>query len=201
MKMNSHLARCTLVSTLLALAMAGSASAESTSGKIKMKPVETRPMTASHVSDTPSSEVGLWKGNPEPSHFSLGGLAGLGIVDSTGGFSLIPTASTKISDHGFIGDINDSVSLEAAFGPLFSAGATVLFYSAHLRWDFQYDRNWIFYALGGVGGFNMPDSLGGKFELFPRFGVGFMYDFHLPVLLRFELSHEVIALGINVPLF
>ncbi len=177
---------------------------DATTGKLKIQRVDTRAHTPARSSggssDTAGNESGAWKGEPEPSHFSIGALGGLGLINSTGGFSLIPTASMKVADHGWLNDVNDAVSLEAEFGPLFSVGATVLYYSAQLRWDFQYDKNWILYAIGGVGGFSAPESFGG-FEIFPRFGIGAMYDFHIPVIFRFELSHELIALGVNVPLF
>src|SRR6476620_9165319 len=65
-----------------------------------------------------------WKGTPDESSFSFGGLAGLGIIDTSAGFALLGTASQKIVRHGFIPDIANSVSVEVAAGPVFMSGST-----------------------------------------------------------------------------
>jgi hypothetical protein len=141
-----------------------------------------------------------WKGAPDPSGASFGGLAGLGVVDSSGGFAVLGTASTKIAKDGWLADVNESVSAEGAAGAVFFSGSSVFAYSLHLRWDFKKDETWTFYALGGVGGNIQGSDLGSHFELFPRFGVGTFYDAGLPFLIRGELSHELIAVGVNFPI-
>jgi hypothetical protein len=203
---HEFLAPLSLLCTTIAIGTAAlsplTAQAEAKSGKVKFQKVETYPSTASSGATESAGTYGAdWKGTPEPSPFSLGALAGFGLVNYTGGFTLLPTASAKIAKDGWLADVNDAVSIEAGLGPIFITGATSLFYTAHLRWDFQKDRNWIFYAIGGVAGFNTSTALGDDFQIFPRFGVGAMYDMQLPVLFRFELSHELIALGVNIPLF
>ncbi len=145
-----------------------------------------------------------FKGQPPPYQFNLGGLAGLGVVDSRPGFSLMGTAAVKIMNHGFAEDINNQVFLEAAFGPLFVSGGTAFQYSFHLRWDFVKDEDWTFYGLGGLGGVitgssYSPIPLGptkASSMFYPRFGIGAMWGLFDIASLRVELSHELIALGI-----
>jgi hypothetical protein len=140
-----------------------------------------------------------WKGPSDGSEGSFGGLAGLGIVDNSNGFSLIGTASKKVIKSGFIPDITNPVSFEGQFGPVFLSGATAWFYSAHLRWDFEKDSIWTFYALGGLGGNILSVNSSTRFELFPRFGIGAFWKVSPLVFVRGEISHELIALGINIP--
>src|SRR4051812_17989063 len=93
-----------------------------------------------------------WKGDPDPAQVHFGALLGLGVIDSNAGFAVLGTASKKIVQHGFSPDINNSVSIETQLGPLFVSGGTAFAYSAHLRWDFEKDLDWTFYALGGLAG-------------------------------------------------
>jgi hypothetical protein len=139
-----------------------------------------------------------WKGQNETSEFSIGALGGVGIVDSHVGFSLLGNVAKKIIPNGFVPDVTNSVWLEAEAGPLFAASATTFAYSIHLRWDFVKDQMWTFYALGGLAGFSEPDSLGGHFELFPRFGVGALWKMFEGFDVRFEVSHELMAVGAQV---
>lgn len=141
-----------------------------------------------------------FKGKDEPSEFGLGALAGMGILDNHVGFALLGAASKKIVHRGFISDITNSVSIEVEMGPLFVSGGTAFQYSGHLRWDFEKDAQWTFYALGGLGGDITGASLGDRFELFPRFGIGAMWKIGQNFNLRAELSHEFIGLGIIFPL-
>src|SRR5262245_52809752 len=113
-----------------------------------------------------------FKGKDDPSQFGFGGMAGLGILDNRGGFSLLGTASKKIIDRGFVPDIVNSVWIEAEAGPLFVGGSTAFVYSLHLRWDFVQNEVWTLYALGGAGGAITGAALGDRFELYPRFGAG-----------------------------
>src|SRR5262249_22297313 len=137
-----------------------------------------------------SSRAEDWKGKPTPANFGFGALAGLGVIDSTGGFALMGTAARKLFQPGFVPDLNDTVWIEAEVGPMFTSGATAFMYSAHLRWDFEKDPIWTFYALGGLSGSITPASLGSHFELFPRFGAGALWTVSPLFQLRGELSHE-----------
>lgn len=58
-----------------------------------------------------------WKGAPYPNQFTGGAMMGLGIRDSSAGFSMLGTIAAKIVPQGFIPDINNDVFLEAAGGP------------------------------------------------------------------------------------
>jgi opacity protein-like surface antigen len=140
-----------------------------------------------------------WKGRPDSSQFSVGALTGLGTVGTSGGYALLGTASKKIIQNGFVPDINNSVSVELEFGPLFTHG-TNWAYSAHLRWDFQRDDEWTLYALAGAGGDITSGDRGNEFLLFPRVGLGAMWRFSPLFAIRGEFSHELLALGVNFPL-
>jgi hypothetical protein len=146
-----------------------------------------------------------WKGTPETSEISVGGLAGLGIIDNSSGFSVLGTVSKKIIHHGFVPDINNTVSLEGAIGPVFLSGVTAWLYSAHLRWDFEKDATWTFFGLGGVGGNILSTSTGNnseknsRFVMTPRFGVGAFYKLTQQVRLRADIAHDFMGVGVNLP--
>jgi hypothetical protein len=140
-----------------------------------------------------------WKGDPDSSEVHLGVLSGIGILDEQIGFVLRGTASKKIVHHGFVSDLNDSVSLETEMGPLFVSGSSAFVYSLHLRWDFQKDANWTIYALGGVGGAITSAALLSRFTLLPRFGVGAFYHVNELFMIRGEISHDMIGAGVTFP--
>jgi hypothetical protein len=142
-----------------------------------------------------------WKGVSEESVLSLGGMAGLAVIDATSGFTVLGTVSKKIVTHGFVPDITNSVSVEGAVGPVFLSVGTAVAYSIHLRWDFEKDKDWTLYALGGLGGNVLTASGSSRGEAFPRFGIGAFYKMSGPLNARVELSHELIAVGINVPFY
>ncbi len=141
-----------------------------------------------------------WKGKSDGAQLHLGGLTGMGVLDSQAGYTVLGTASKVLASEGFIGDINDSVSLEAALGPLFVLSSAAFTYSVHLRWDFRKDEHWTFYGLGGLAGNITGSSLGDRFILLPRFGVGTFYHFNERVAIRGEISRELIAAGVIFPL-
>lgn len=144
-----------------------------------------------------------WKGPADNAEVHFGALTGLGIIDFNPGFVLLGTASKKIVKNGFVpDDITNSVSIETALGPLFVASTAVFSYSLHLRWDFEKNQNWTFYALGGAGGYIAGDSFGSNnFMLFPRFGIGTFFRVNDLLLIRGEVSHELIAAGVAIPLY
>ena len=142
-----------------------------------------------------------WKGQSDNSEVHLGALAGLGMIDFNPGFVLLGTASKKIVHHGFVNEVTDSVSLETELGPLFTQGTTVFSYSLHLRWDFEMNEKLTVYALGGAGGYITGASFNNSFALFPRVGLGIFFRASDLILIRGEISHEVIAAGVTVPLY
>ncbi len=145
-----------------------------------------------------------FKGHSPTYQFNVGGLTGLGVVDSRPGYSLLGTAAVKIINRGFVEDINNQVFLEVAFGPLFVGGGTAFQYSFHLRWDFVKDEDWTFYAVGGLGGVitgssYSPIPLGpakASSMFYPRLGLGAMWGLFSVASLRFEISHELLAMGV-----
>jgi|GEM_PF-875600 len=140
-----------------------------------------------------------FKGRLDPEEFDGGALAGMGIVDGNAGFALVGHIAHKIIRNGFIPDLADSVSIEAQFGPIFGLGQTTLHYGAHLRWDFQQNQTWSFYALGGVGGNYSNYATGGRTEFFPRLGLGAYLKIFQNFDARVEISHELVALGATFP--
>src|SRR4051812_9522515 len=80
-----------------------------------------------------------WKGTPEESVLSLGGMTGIGTIDAMSGFTIYGTFSKKIINHGFISEITDSVSAEGKLGPVILSGGSAIVYGVHLRWDFEKD--------------------------------------------------------------
>ena len=147
----------------------------------------------------PQSFAEDWKGTPDLGDMSFGGVTGLGIIDGTAGYSLIGSLSGKIISNGFIPSLTDSVSLEGMFGPFFMSNMTAWLYSAHLRWDFEKDSTWTFFAIGGVGGNFKSVNSNAQFEMTPRFGVGAFWKLSSQVRLRGDIAHDLIAVGVNVP--
>ncbi len=140
-----------------------------------------------------------WKGGRDSSQLHVSALTGLGVIDSSAGFTLIGGLSKKIIEHGFLPDIADSVSMEGQLGPVFVSGGPAWFYSAHLRWDFQKDSAWTLYALGGVAGNVWTISNATRIEFFPRFGIGAIWELTPIVRFRAEISHELLGVGVVFP--
>ncbi len=142
-----------------------------------------------------------WKGKPDSSEVAVGGIAGVGVIDGVGNFTLLGTLAKKIVNQGFIPDVNNSVWLEAQLGPYFATGFTPWAYSAHLRWNFNKDAEWTFYALGGLGGAFIPTHAGipSKIEMIPRLGIGTFWNVSAMFLIRLEVSHELVGLGMTFP--
>jgi hypothetical protein len=135
-----------------------------------------------------------------PNHtVTLGVAGGLGLIDTTEGFTLIGSAGVRLVPDGFIPDIVNPVFLELQFGPMFARGSTLWMYSTHLRWDFVKDNTWTLFALGGFGG-NISDNvvLGDRVAFHPRFGIGAFYDIGV-IVMRFDFSHELVTAGVSYP--
>jgi opacity protein-like surface antigen len=156
----------------------------------------------SHASSSGYSSSGEdWKGSINPSAFGFSALGGIGVIDDyRPGFALIGAIHERIIDHGFVPGINNSVYIEGELGPVFAAGNTAWFYSAHLRWDFTLNSDWIFYALGGVAGSDQGSGLGNHTVFYPRIGAGAIMNLTELVGVRLEISHELIVLGAMIRL-
>ena len=140
-----------------------------------------------------------WKGTPDSREYRLGVMTGFGFVNSSVGPPLIGTASKKIVSHGFIPQINNSVSLEAYLGPVFVKDVTALAYSFHMRWDFEKDDDWTLYALAGLGGNYVSKNSSNHLDVSLRLGVGAFWKMTSTVHGRVELSHDLIGLGVSFP--
>ena len=189
-RLSSHFVSIFIVSTQLIFAN-GAIAAQATGARA----VAPTPVTSAVSKPSPMSSED-WKGPSDPAKFHLGVLTGMGVLDSKAGFALLGTASAKIVQRGFVPDINNSVSIETELGPLFVASSASFMYSAHLRWDFEKDELWTFYALGGFSGHITGSDLGSRFIFFPRFGVGTICRLHELFALRAEVSRELIAAGV-----
>jgi len=143
-----------------------------------------------------SSEVEDWKGPSKESRVQVGGMGGLGIIDTTPAIQITGFAAFRVVKRGFVEDINDAVWAELQVGPAITANGTGLAFMPGLRWDFHKDEAWSLYALGGVGGnyftFGGPAN---RVAIFPRFAVGGFFHINWMTYLRAEISHEFIGLG------
>lgn len=153
-----------------------------------------------------SSGVEDWKGKPDDTQMGFGGLTGLGIIDQWVGYAILGTVSKKVASSGFIPNINNPLWIELELGAVFLSPGTAFAYAAQMRWDFIKDTTWTLYALGGVGGnylnptpANSLVSLS-RTEFAPRFGVGGLLNVTSTVQLRGEITHDLIAVGVNVPM-
>jgi len=189
-------------------ATTGATGTASSPGAQVSKPVQKSPVQSQSVNKNPAtsyatSSVGTsdtdWKTPGLPPLYNFGAMSGLGVIDSYGGVAILGTASLTVLDHGFIPDISNSVATEIEAGPMITSGHGAFWYSLHMRWDFQKDNDWTFYALAGLAGNGTPSSLGGHFEIWPRFGAGAMYKITSGILLRGEVSHEFTGIGISIP--
>lgn len=164
---------------------------------------QLRPVLASNAADnraigaTNPDEAEPWKGRPSEREWGLGVLAGMATVDGTVGLATLGTAAKKIVHHGFVPDLNNQVFIETQIGPLFVSSEVGVQYSAHLRWDFQKDEEWIFYGLAGLGGLVIDlGAAGTSWRVYPRTGIGTLWKVGHQLRLRGELSHELIGLGV-----
>ncbi len=133
-----------------------------------------------------------WKEPSRSGDFNFGALTGFSLNSGRSGWSVVGTAARKILPHGFVPDITNPVWIEAELGPVFTGGNVGLSYAAQLRWDFEKDKAWTFYAVGGLGG----SSLG---EFYPRFGVGALWTTNPQFQWRAELTSNLVAVGLNFP--
>lgn len=130
--------------------------------------------------------------------FTTGFQTGFGLVNTTGGLSILGNIATRILKDGFVPDIVNPVYLEAEFGPMFASGTTFWMYALQARWDFVRNKNWTYFAVGGLGGNFFDNSTGDHFAIHPRFGVGAFYVTDL-FDYRFQVSHEAVTVGLSFP--
>lgn len=147
-----------------------------------------------------SSFAENWKGHTDTSPIELGTMGGMSLYGSKASWSWLGTAAVLIQPDGWIEDIDERVWAEIQLGPTFFSlnglNQAGMQYSAHLRWDFTYDQDWTFYALGGLGGYYLPSMLGGTMTVHPRFAGGAEFQTKLAMVFRMELSHEFIGAGV-----
>lgn len=142
-----------------------------------------------------------WKGKTESPPFEVGGMLGMNLFGDDINWSVLGTGAYLIVPEGWVDDIDERIWAELELGPsFFSAGGlkkTGLQYSGHIRWDFTFNQEWTFYALGGLGGYYLPENFGSHLTVAPRFGMGAQYQSKLPMMFRGEFSHEFIGVGLS----
>ena len=157
-------------------------------------------MFLASLSLSSASHAENWKGNTQTSPIELGAMGGIAMYANTVHWGLLGSAAYLVLPQGWIDDVDDRVWAEIELGPtFFTSGAssqTGLQYSAHLRWDFTYNQDWTFYALGGLGGFYLPTILGKSFVVNPRVALGAEFQTKLPMMFRMEVSHEFVGAGV-----
>jgi hypothetical protein len=145
-----------------------------------------------------------WKGTTSVKPLEIGMMSGMAIYGSDTAWSLLPAVSHLIKDRGFASDLDNRVWVEGQLGPSFfvSNGSTQtgVQYSGHLRWDFNFNERWMFYGLGGLGGFVLPRVYSSSFTIHPRFGAGAEFQTKAALKLRAEASAEFIGIGAAVQL-
>ncbi len=141
-----------------------------------------------------------WKGKTTVRPYEFGLMSGVSIYGNDASWGILPSAAYLVRDQGFIDDIDDRAWVELQLGPtFFTTGSSTqagIQYSAHLRWDFTYNEQWTFYALGGLSGYGLPDQYQNSFTIHPRFGTGVQYQTKTPLMFRGEVSAEFIGLGV-----
>ncbi len=143
-----------------------------------------------------------WKGHTDVPPIEVGLMGGGAIFGSSTNFGVLASGAYLIKKDGWINDIDNRVWVELEMGPTFFDVAgrdhTGMEYSAHLRWDFTYDEYWTLYALGGLGGFVLPDAVSSSsFAIHPRVGLGAEYQTKVALLFRGEVSADFIGIGVG----
>ena len=151
------------------------------------------------TSESTFEEYEDWKWPLSSHEWTAAMLPGLGVINSSAGFTFQGALAKRVVRQGFAPDISNQVFIEVQGGPYVTSGASAFLFSTHLRWDFMLNDDWTFYALGGLGGNATSERLGNQFQLLPRFGVGAVLDLQkqtgMPIGLRGELSRELMSVG------
>lgn len=139
-----------------------------------------------------------WKGSVPGNTFTTGVMTGLAPVLGELGYALLWHGGVQMMKDGFIPDVADSVFLETELGGNWIEGPDLFFWSLHLRWDFYKNATWGLFALAGFHGVN-SSTVSNIFV--PRVGVGALYNLGGIFDVRFEFSHELVGVGVQIPLF
>lgn len=193
----------TLFAGAAALAQTGRATEPSSAPAPKManQPVlpTSRPLDTGASSAVVTGED--WKGPRSTHDWDFSFSSGLGLLSGNAGVPIVFSGAKKVVHEGFVPDINNQVFIEAQTGPLFIKSETVWLWSAHLRWDFEQDERFRYFAVAGLGGNFVPKALGGRSEFFPRVGLGMFYSLTPELKARVDVSHEWITAGVTLALF
>lgn len=164
----------------------------------KTKTKSKEPHYSAVETEDPSSEPFQGPSVPALNNFFFG--IGSGFFD---GFGMQARYSSRVIER-VLPDLNNSLNIEG--------GLTITFYGtregqsgvlgvgglAVARWDFQMDKNFIFFGDVGLGvsgiSNNMKDHVRGG-GLFPAIGIGAMYNFTNEYALRADLSYQFTGVG------
>ncbi len=178
----------------LSSALAADAPPEAAPPTAPVAPVATVAKAAAVVA-TPASHED-WKGPLLERDWGVGFVGGLGLIEPKYGVALQAQVSKRIIPGGFIPDLTNPVFVEFSAGPVFVSGNAPFTFSGHLRWDFEKNSEWVFFALGGLGGQITGPELGDRSLLYVRLGVGAFYHLQHNMSLRMEVSHELMGAGL-----
>ena len=141
-----------------------------------------------------------WKGNTVARPVEAVLMSGLSIYGSEAAFGVLTGGAYLLKDRHFVGEIDNRVWAEVLLGPAFfsttNSTLTGFQYSAHARWDVNYNEVWTAYALAGLSGYQLPERMGGSFTVHPRVGLGVKYQTKSSLLLRGEISAEFVGAGV-----
>ena len=141
-----------------------------------------------------------WKGNTVARPVEAVLMSGLSIYGNEAAFGVLTGGAYLLKDRHFVGEIDNRVWAEVLLGPAFfsttNSTLTGFQYSAHARWDVNYNEIWTAYAIAGLSGYQLPDRLGGSFTVHPRVALGVKYQTKSALLLRGEVSAEFIGAGV-----
>jgi hypothetical protein len=141
-----------------------------------------------------------WKGNTVARPVEAVLMSGLSIYGDEAAFGVLTGGAYLLKDRHFVGEIDNRVWAEVLLGPAFfsttNSTLTGFQYSAHARWDVNYNEVWTAYALAGLSGYQLPNRLGGSFTVHPRVALGVKYQTKSALLLRGEVSAEFIGAGV-----
>lgn len=141
-----------------------------------------------------------WKGSTSPEMVNFTLMTGNGTAGYPNAFTLMSMVAVKMMDRGFLDEINNQVFIEGEIGPHFVTSSPNWLVGARIRWDFEMNLLWRFYAAGGAG-FVIPNSdTKAPFPFYPRIALGTFIQFNAYWKLRAEVSHEFTGVGLTFAL-
>ena len=156
--------------------------------------------SAPAVRSVPMATPENWKGKLSDRDWEVGGIAGLALIEPNYGIALQAQISKRLFSEGWVEDITNPVAIEISFGPAFVKGHAPFTLATQLRWDFERDQEWTFFAVGGLGAQFTGAELGDRSLVHLRFGVGAFKQLDERLRLRMEASHEVLGVGVTYAL-